>query len=299
MANATTSTVLGLGTWPLYFSNKTGIRAGGEVGLFGGHFIPLDRTYHPPHAQWAGGDVHHLFQPGGCGNHPIHRFRPVDYSASNPETVEADAGDERIAAQAEGDSRPVFQGPVPSFPRNHAPLPGGRGKPHWLPGPDGGPDADTDWPVPGVDSDTFLPPRQPGRFVGEDVYLDTGRPDLRGGAYRFSFSMAGPSRIRPDQAGASGARLRFNLGPAEDDHAAVDRSAAVGQPGNDALADAPNDCVFLIHAAQRSVSILDYIQHDWHSHPIFHHRWLGATIPTFPKIRPASGVGRSSPAIPR
>ncbi len=244
----------------------------------------MDRTYHPAHAQRTGGALHHLLQPGGCGNHPIHRLRPSHHSASDVEAAEADASHEFPATQAERDSRPLFPGPGPRVAGDHAPVPGGRGEPFRLPGPNDCPDAHPDRPVPGIDSDTFLPAGQPGWIFGEVVHLDPSRPNILSSTDRFALSMAGPRRIRPVKTDTAGARLRVHLGPAEDDDATVDRSAAVGQPSNDALADAVDDCVFLVHTAQRSVSLLDNVQRDWHSYSIFRYRRLGTLVPAVPQI---------------
>ena len=168
-----------------------------------------------------------------------------------------------------------------------------------MPGPNGGPDANPNRTVPGVDPDRVLPPRPIGRTLGEVVYLDSGNRRIRGGALGFRLPMAGPCRIRSDEHHHPSACVRVDLGPAKDDHAALDRSAAVRQPGNDALADAPDDRVFFVHPAQRSGSILDYVQRDRYSHPIFRYRRLGAVIPAFPQVRAGSGAGCGSPAIPR
>ena len=259
----------------------------------------MDRSYHSAHAQRTVGALHHLLQPVGCGDHHIHCVRPIGHAASDAEATEPDAGHERATAQAERDSRPALQRPVSSVAGDHASLPGGRCQPFWVPGPDDRPDAHPDRPIPGFDPDTFLPPRQLGRIVGKAVHLDTGRPNILGRADRFSLSMAGPGRVRPQQTDFAGAGLRVHLGPAENDHAAVDRSAAIWQPGNDALDDALDDCLFLVHPAQRSVFVLDNVKCDRYSHPIFRNRRLGTPIPPVPQIRSGGGSGSSSPAIPR
>ena len=259
----------------------------------------MDRSNNSAHAQQPGGALHHLLQPDGSGDHRINHHHPAGDVAFDAEAVEADAGDEFAAAQAEGNSRPVFQRPFPGVPRDHAAVPGGRGEPLRLPGPNDCPDAHPDRTVPSVDPGCVLPTRQPGWPLGKVIYLDSGGVRILGGADGFTIPMAGPRQVRPQQPDYPGARLRVHVGPAEDDHAAVDRSAAVGQPGNDALVDALDDCVFHVHAAQRSGALLDNVQRHWHRYPICRDWRMGTPIPVVPQIRAGGGASSGSPAIPR
>lgn len=273
-------------------------KRGSEVGLFGGHFIPLDRTDNSAHAQRAGSALHHPIQQYGFSDHHPDRFHTAYHHAAHAETAQADAGHERAPAEAEGDSRPVFQGPVPRFPGDHAPVPGGRGQPVWLSGPDDRPDACFDRAVPGVDPDRVLQTGRPGWIIRKDVHLDTHRAHLFGGAVECEFPVVGPVSVRPYQHNHAGARLRVHLGPAEDDHATVHGPKAIGQPGDDALADAADDCVLLVHIAQRTGPLLGNIQRDRHSDPILRNWWLGTIVPVVPQSCTGGG-SRSKQGIPR
>ena len=251
-----------------------------EVGLFvRGHLNPLDRSNHSAHAQFTRGALHHLLQSDGYSDHHPNRHYPVGYSAFDLETVEADAGHELFATQAERDTGQVLQGQVEGVSRNNASIPGGRRKPHRLPGSDGSPNAGPHRPFPGVDPGSVLAPGQPGRTVGKDVHLDPSRADILGGAVGLGISVVGPRQVGPHQHNHPGAGLCLHLGPAKDDHDAVDRPAAVGQPGDDALANAADDRVFLVHTPQRSGPLLDNIQCHWYRNPIFCHWWLGVPVP--------------------
>ena len=272
---------------------------GSEVGLFGGHFIPLDRTDNPANAQRLGGALHHAVQPDGSGDHRAHGLDPAAHDAHDPEAVEADAGHEFATAEDQGDSGQVLQGPDPGLPGDHAPLQGSRGQPPRLPGPYDHPDAGADRPLPGIDPDGILQARRLGRTVGEDVRLDTNGADLRSGAIGFQIPLAGPGAVRPHQPDYASACLRLDLGPAEDDDATVDRPAAVGQSSHDALADAPDDRVLLVHATQRTGPLLGNFQPDRYRDPIFRNWWLGTIVPAIPQSRAGSRAGRGNSAIPR
>ena len=270
---------------------------GREVRPFGGRFIPLDRTDNSPHAQRASGALLRPLQQHGVGDHFAHRHHPADYYAFDAEAAQADAGHELVAAEAEGDSRPVLQRQVPYLPGNHAPLPRGWGEPLRLLGPHDRPDAGAHRLVPGVDPDRIFQTRRPGWVVGKDVHLDTHRANLCRGAAECAIPVAGPVRVRPHQRDHAGDGLRIHLDPAEDDHAAVQRSEAIGQPSDDALADAPDDRVLLVHAAQRSGPLLGHVQRYRYRDPILRNRWLGTSIPVVPQICPGGGAGGEQ-AIP-
>lgn len=270
---------------------------GSEVRLFGSHFIPLDRTDNSAHAKRTGGALHHVVQQHGFGDHRPHGRHPAGHDAVDPEAAEADAGHERLATQAEGDPRPVFKGPGAGVPGNDAPVPGSGGEPLRLPGPHDCPDADPSRPVPRFDSDGIFASRRLGRTVGEVVLLDTGGADLPSGSIELEFPLAGPSPIRPHQPDHAGGGLRIHLGPAKDDHAASHGPEAGGQPGNDAMADAPHDCIFLIHIAQRTGPLLGDLQRHRYRYSIFRYGRMGTVVPIVPKGRARSRAGAGGPAV--
>ena len=257
----------------------------------------MDRTDNSAHAQRAGGALHHPLQQYGFSDHHPDRSHSAAHHAFNAEAAKADAGHEFVTAEAERDSRPVFQGQVTHLPGNHAPVQGGRGKPFWLSGTHDRPDAGPHRTVPGIDSDRVLQTRRPDWVIAKAVLLDTDRAHIYGCATECRFPVAGPVRVRPHKRIDAGVGLRIHLGPAEDDHAAVHRPEAVGQPGDDALVDAPDDRVLLVHAAQRAGPILGDIQLDRNRDPILRNRRLGTLVPVVPQIC-FGGGSRGEQAIP-
>ena len=263
---------------------------GSEVGLFGGHFIPLDRIHNSAHAQFTGGAIHHVVQQHGFGYHRVDRDYTFGHDAADVEATQADAGYECPSTKAKRDSGPVRQRSVSNLPRNHAPLPRGRGKPYWLSGPYGRADAHPDWPLQGIDSDCVLKARRPGRPFGKALHLDSRGADLLRRAVELELPLAGPRPVRSYQPNNAGAGLRYHLDPAEDDHATERGSPAGGQSGYDAVADAADDRLFLVHIAQRPGPLLDSFQHPGHRDPVFRKRWLGAPIPAISQSRTAGST---------
>ena len=90
------------------------------------------------------------------------------------------------------------------------------------------------------------------------------------------------------------------MGPAKDDHAAVNGPEAGRQSSDDALADATDDRVFLVDTTQWSGIVLDHFQPDWNSNSILHNWWLGTVIPLVPtQNRAANRAGNVRPSIPK
>ena len=79
--------------------------------------------------------------------------------------------------------------------------------------------------------------------------MDTRRADLLGAASECEFHMARPIRVRPHEHHHACAGFHIHLGPTENDHAAVHGPKAVRQPSDDALVDAFDDRVLLVHTA--------------------------------------------------
>ena len=129
-------------------------------------------------------------------------------------------------------------------------------------------------------------PRPPGGAGGEVLRMDSGVPHLHRGAAERVVPVDGPIGTGPDQNRNSGAGVRFDVAPTEDDDDPVDGPASVHEPDDDAVADAADDRVLLLHAAQRPVAVLDSFQRDRHWHPVFHNG-VATHIPTVP----ASGAG--------
>ena len=263
---------------------------GSEVGLFGGHFIPLDRIHNSAHAQLTGGAIHHVVQQHGSGYHRADRDYTSGHDAADVEATQADAGYECPSTKAKRDSGPVRQRSVSNLPRNHAPLPRGGGKPYWLSGPYGRADAHPDWPLQGIDSDCVLKARRLGRPFGKALHLDSRGANLLGRTVELQLPLAGPRPVRSYQPNNAGAGLRYHLDPAKDDHAAELGSQAGGQSGYDAVADAADDRLFLVHIAQRPGPLLDSFQHPGHRDSVFRKRWLGAPIPAISQSRTAGST---------
>ena len=74
------------------------------------------------------------------------------------------------------------------------------------------------------------------------------------------------------------------MAPAENDDDTVDRPTSVDQPDDDAVADAADDRILLVYAAQRTVPVLGGIQCHWYRYPVFHNG-LAAHIPAVPEGR--------------
>ena len=87
-------------------------KRGSEVGLFGGHFIPLDRTDNSAHAQLTSRAIHNVVQQHGSGYHRVDGTYTFTHDAVDVETTQADEGYERPSAKVEGNSRPVRQRPL-------------------------------------------------------------------------------------------------------------------------------------------------------------------------------------------
>jgi hypothetical protein len=109
--------------------------------------------------------------------------------------------------------------------------------------------------------------------------------------------MAGLSETRPHQRNHAGAGLRDHLGPAEDDHATVNRSEAIRQSSHDALADASDDRVLLVHPTQWTRLVLGNVQRDRYRYSIFCNWWLGTIVPFVPQGCAGSNAGGAIPII--
>ena len=256
---------------------------GGEVGPLG-YRRSLARNNHSPYVEPAGGALHHLLQQHGYCDHSFHRYCPRGHAPADHKAAEADAGNDGSAAKDAGDTGPLRPGPAAGFPGNDAAVPGGGRKPRWLPGAVDHPDAHPVRAVPRPDSDGLLEAGPPGGFGGEVLRLDTILPHLHGRAAKRHLPLAGPVGTGPIQRNHSGPGFRLHLAPAENDHDAVDRPPSVDEPDDDAVADAADDRVFLVHPAQRTVPVLDSLQRHRYRYPVFRNG-VATHIPAVPEGR--------------
>ena len=265
--------------------------AGSKVGPFGNR-RPLARNNNQAHVEPAGGAVHHLLQQHGHRNHCLHRYCPPGYSATNDQATAADAGNDRPATAHEGDTGPLRAGPPARFPRNHAPLPGGRRKPRRMSWSADHPDADSVRPFPRPHPDAVFSTGQPGCPGGKVLRLDSGFPHIHSRAAERFVSVDGPFRTRPDQCDRAGPGFRLHVAAAENDDDSVNGPSSVHEPDDDAVADAADDCLLFLHPAQRPVPILGCFQRYRHRNTVLHHR-LATNFPAVPQ----SGAGACCCAV--
>ena len=265
--------------------------ANSQVGIFGIR-RPLARNNNPAVVERPGCPIHHLFQPDGYSHYPVHCHRQARHPPAYHQAIEADAGHERPSTPYEGNTDPLRQRPVRNFQTDDGPIQGSRRQPHRLLGPICHPDAHPIWALPRPDSGIVLPARQPGRPVGKALHLDPSVPHLRGGPAAVEFSLAGPSRAGPNEPHHAGPGVRIDLAPAEDDDDPVGRPETEQQPNDDALDDAVDDRLFLVHIAQWTGTILDFVKPNGHRHTILCY-WVAAHFPVVPQ---AGSRGRCRPS---
>ncbi len=99
--------------------------------------------------------------------------------------------------------------------------------------------------------------------------------------------MAGFGRAGPNQRNHPGLGIRFQLGPAKNDHDASDGPQADGQPDHDALDDAAAHSRVFFQLPQRTSLVLDRFKYRGGWYPVLYYR-MAAPIP----IVPQSGTGR-------
>lgn len=253
-----------------------------QVGIFGIR-RPLARNYHPATAERPSGLIYHLFQPDGYRHYLVHCHCPAGHSPPDNQAIEADEGHERPSTPHEGNSGPLRQRPVRDFQTDDGSIQGSRGQSHRLPGPVCHPDAHPLWALPGVDTGFVLPARQLGRPVGKALYLDPAVPHIRGGAAAVEFPLVGPSRAGPNELHHAGSGVRIDLAPTENDNDPVGGPETEQQPNDDALDDAVNDRLLLIHIAQWTGAVLDFVKPHGHRHTILCYR-VAAHLPVVPQI---------------
>ncbi len=233
---------------------------------------PLARNNNTTAAEQLGGPIRHLLWSDGYRHHSVHSHCPCRYPPSHHQATETDARDERTSTPLEGYTDPIRGRSDRDFQTNHGHVQGSRGQSHRLLGPIRHPNAHTVRVVPSVDSDTVLAAGQPGRSVGKVVHLATGGTYLRGGAPGGGFPVAGLGGAGPNEPDHPRACLRVDLAPAKDDHDPVGRPQAEHQSDHDALDDAANDRLFLVHIAQWPGPLLDFFERNGNRHPIFCYR---------------------------
>ena len=260
---------------------------GGEVGPFG-YRRSLARNNHSPPVESAGGALHHLLQQHGYRDHTLHGHCPVGHSSADHKAAAADAVDDGPAATDAGNPGPLRPRPSAGFPRNYEALPGGRRQSRGLSGTAGHPDAHPVRAVQGPDTDGVFEAGPPGGLGGEVLRLDTLLPDLHRRAAECLLPLDGLVGAGPFQRDHSGAGFRFHLAPAEDDHDPVDRPPSVDEPDDDAVADATDDRVLLLYAAQWTFAVLDSFQHHRYWYPVFRNG-LATHFPTVPQGRARAG----------
>ena len=266
---------------------------GSEVGPLG-YRRSLARNNHPPHVEPAGGALHHLLQQHGHCDHSLYRHCPPGHPAADHKAATADAVNDGPAAKDAGNPGPLRPGPAAGFPGNHAALPGGGRQSRGLPGAAGHPDAHPVRAVPRSDTDGVLEAGPFGGLGGEVLRLDTLLSHLHRRAAQRDFPMDGPVRAGPVQSHHPGAGFRFHLAPAKDDYDPVDRSPSVDESDDDAVADAADDRVLLVHPAQRTVLVLDSFQCHRYRYPVFRNG-VATHIPAVPEGR--SGARRGAVVV--
>ena len=150
-------------------------------------------------------------------------------------------------------------------------------------------DAHTVRAFPRADPDAVLEARQHGGAGGKILCVDSVFPYLYRRTTRGIFPVDGPVGAGPHQHPYAGAGLRFDLAPAKDDDDSFNGPSSVHQPDDDAVADATDDRLLLIHASQRPVAVLDSIQPYWNRNPVFHNR-VATDLPVVPQD--GAGTGR-------
>lgn len=255
----------------------------------------MERSNYPPHAQHPDGVVRNLLQQHGVSHHRLHHPGAVGNPATDIEASSPNAAHERTAAPHAGNSGTTQWRPGPRFPGNNEALPRVRRKSDWLPGSPGCAASNSDWSVPGVDSD---PVHQAGRPDGpftEAVPLDylCSNPLCRPLERQLFVAETGRTGSFSHCAAHTGGRN--HLRAAKDDNDPLSGSAPAIQSKHDAVDDSHFPGVLLPAVAQRSSPLLDCIQCYRRGHPVFHHR-LGAVVPTDPQIgsgsKPADPVRR-------
>ena len=247
-----------------------------------GCFQPLDRLDHSAHAEHPDGLVCHQLQPDGYRHHPFYRPGQVGHPAPNRPPDTPDAGDEYPPAQDQGNPGPLRPRPRSRIPRDHAPLSRSGRESHRMPGAVGRPDPHSLWPLSHPGPDPLHQARRSGRIVREDLrrlavllhfFLCPPGPQV---------PLVGPIRTRPPGTSYSLARVRYYLGPAENDHDPVHRPPPAGQPDHDAVDDAVDDCVLFAAVPQRPRPVLDCLQRHRHRHSILYNR-VDSYFPAVPQ----------------
>ena len=243
---------------------------------------PLDTGHNPANAKHLDGVIRSQPQPYGHRHHPVHhpgaRRDLAPHCASDP----ANAVDEYPSAQVEGNPAALQPGPRPGIPRDHAGLPRGRGQPHRLFGSACGADAHLIRFVPGLGTDLV---QQAGRLnwlVGEDLYFCALLYNLRRGAAKLGFPVAGFSRIRPSNSSHTDSSVRHHLGPTKNDHVPFNGPSSARQPDHDVVDDAAADRLLLFDLSQWTGPVLDSVQPNRYRNTIFYNR-VDSFVPAFPQ----------------
>ena len=255
--------------------------AGVKVGSIGNR-RSLARDYYPPLVEPAGGAVHHLLQQHGHRNNRFHSHSSLGDAPSHHKAVATDAGHDRPAAANAGNPGTLQSGPATRLPGDDATVPRSRRQPGGLPWSSGYPDADPVRAFPRVDPDIVFAARQFGGAGREVLCLDPCFSHLHRRPYGRHVPVDGSVGTGPNQHRDARAGLRLYVAPAEDDDDPLHGPSSVHQPDDDAVVDAADDSLLLIHAAQRFVPILGGIQRHRHRYPVFHNR-MATNLPLVPE----------------
>ena len=247
-----------------------------------GWFQPLDRLDNSAHAQPADGVVRDQPQPDGHCYHPVHHHSAADHIASNSPPTPPDADNEHPSAQVARNPDPLRSRPQSNIPGDHAGLSRGGGKPHRLLGAVGSTDAYPFRSVPGPGENSLHQAGRSGGPVGKNLHLLAFRRYLLVRALGAQVPLAGLGRVGPTDLAHSHIGVRHHLGSTKNDHDALHRSPAAGQPDHDAVDDAADDSLLLSVLPQRSSSVLDSLKPHRYRHTIFYN-WVDTSVPAFPQ----------------